>query len=63
MSTSWAALGRPERGVLRSTLAGYFLADAYQKTREVIGPIGTILFAAVVLLLVVRFIRRQRAAS
>jgi membrane protein DedA with SNARE-associated domain len=45
------------------TLAGYFLADAYQKTREVIGPIGTILFAAVVVLLVARFIRRQRAAS
>ena len=42
------------------TVAGYLLADAYEKIRDVVGPIGSILFGAVVLLLVVRYIRRQR---
>ena len=44
------------------TLAGYFLADAYEKASSVIGPFGSILFAALVIFLVVRFVRRQRAA-
>ena len=44
------------------TLAGYFLADAYKKASSVIGPFGSILFAALVIFLVVRFVRRQRAA-
>ena len=41
------------------TMVGYVLADAYEKTRDVIGPIGTVLFAAIVLLLVFRYVRRQ----
>ena len=44
------------------TLAGYVLADAYDRVRDVLGPVGSVLFGAVVLLLVVRFVRRRRAA-
>ena len=33
------------------TVAGYLLADAYEKIRDVVGPVGSILFGAVVLLL------------
>ena len=42
------------------TVAGYLLADAYEKIRDVVGPVGSILFGAVVLILVVRYVRRQR---
>ena len=42
------------------TIAGYLLADAYERIRDVVGPVGTILFAAVVLVLVFRYVRRQR---
>ena len=45
------------------TIAGYLLADAYERIRDLVGPIGTILFAAVVLLLVFRYVRRQRRKS
>jgi membrane protein DedA with SNARE-associated domain len=45
------------------TLAGYALADAYEKARDVVGPVGTVLFAIVVLMLVVRYVRRQRQAT
>ena len=45
------------------TLAGYLLADAYEKTRDVIGPVGSILFGVLVLTLVVRYVRRQRHAG
>jgi len=45
------------------TIAGYLLADAYEKIRDVVGPIGTILFAGVVLLLIVRYVRRQRKTA
>lgn len=45
------------------TVAGYLLADAYERIRDVIGPVGSILFAAVVLLLVVRYVRRQRKSE
>lgn len=41
------------------TIAGYLLADAYERLRDFIGPIGTILFAGVVILLVVRYVRRK----
>ncbi len=44
------------------TVAGYLLADAYEKTREVVGPIGSVLFGGMVLVLIVRYMRRQLAA-
>lgn len=43
------------------TLGGYVLADAYEKTRAIVGPVGSIVFGSVVLLLIVRHIKRQRA--
>lgn len=43
------------------TLAGYLLADAYEKTRQVVGPIGSVLFGALLLFLIVRYVRRQRS--
>ena len=45
------------------TIAGYLLADAYEQMRDVIGPVGSILFGAVVLLLVVRAVRRRRSRA
>ena len=42
------------------TLAGYLLADAYERIRDIVGPIGSILFGGFVLLLIVRYIRRHR---
>jgi membrane protein DedA with SNARE-associated domain len=45
------------------TLAGYALADAYEKTREIVGPIGSVLFGAVVTFLIVRYFKRHRTAS
>jgi membrane protein DedA with SNARE-associated domain len=45
------------------TVAGYLLADAYEKTREVIGPIGSVLFGGLVVVLIVRYVRRQRRAA
>jgi membrane protein DedA with SNARE-associated domain len=44
------------------TLAGYFLADAYERTREIVGPIGSVLFGSLILLLVVRYVKRRRTA-
>jgi membrane protein DedA with SNARE-associated domain len=44
------------------TVAGYLLAGAYERTREVVGPIGSMLCGGMVLLLIVRYVRRQRAA-
>jgi membrane protein DedA with SNARE-associated domain len=44
------------------TIAGNLLADAYEKIRDVVGPVGSIVFGAVGLLLVVRYVRRQRKA-
>jgi membrane protein DedA with SNARE-associated domain len=45
------------------TVAGYLLADAYERTRAVVGPIGSILVGGVLLLLVIRYIKRQRTAA
>jgi membrane protein DedA with SNARE-associated domain len=45
------------------TVAGYLLADAYQSASEVVGPIGSIVFAALVLVLLIRYIGRQRRAA
>jgi membrane protein DedA with SNARE-associated domain len=45
------------------TLAGYVLADAYEKTSKVIGPIGSVFFGAVVVFLIVRYVRRHRRAA
>jgi membrane protein DedA with SNARE-associated domain len=45
------------------TLAGYVLADAYEKTRAIVGPVGSVVFGSVILLLVVRYIKRQRATG
>jgi hypothetical protein len=45
------------------TLAGYVLADAYEKTRAIVGPVGSVLFAAVVTFLIVRYVKRHRTAS
>jgi membrane protein DedA with SNARE-associated domain len=45
------------------TVAGYLLADAYDRARDVIGPIGTIVFALFVGTLVFRHIRRRRLAA
>jgi len=45
------------------TLAGYFLADAYEKTREIVGPMGSVLFEAVVMILIVRYVKRHRAMA
>lgn len=42
--------------------AGYLLADAYQKAADAVGPLGTIVFAGVVLVLLIRYIRRQKSA-
>ena len=47
-------------GILIS--AGYLLAGAYQKAAHAVGPIGSIVFGAVFLTLLVRFLRRRRAA-
>ena len=45
------------------TVAGYLLADAYERARDVIGPIGTILFVGFVAMLVIRHVRRRRLAT
>jgi membrane protein DedA with SNARE-associated domain len=45
------------------TLAGYSLADAYERTRQFIGPIGSVTFGLVVLVLIVRHARRRMAAT
>ena len=45
------------------TLAGYVLADAYERTRAVVGPIGSIVFGLLLVVLVVRYVRRQRQVS
>jgi membrane protein DedA with SNARE-associated domain len=42
------------------TLAGYLLADAYKKAHDVIGPVGSILFGAVIVGLIVRQVVRRR---
>ena len=42
--------------------AGYLLADAYHKAADAIGPIGTLVFAGVFVVLLVRHIRRQKSA-
>ena len=44
------------------TLTGYLLADAYRRTENIVGPIGTVLLITVVGILVFRYVRRQRAA-
>ena len=45
------------------TLPGYMLADAYEKTRGIVGPIGTVLFVAVVIFLIGRYIKRHRTVA
>lgn len=45
------------------TMAGYALADAYDKAHQIVGPIGSVLFGVVALLLVVRHIKRRRTAA
>jgi membrane protein DedA with SNARE-associated domain len=45
------------------TVAGYALADAYEKTQEVVGPVGSIVFGGLLLVLLIRYIRRQRLAA
>ena len=45
------------------TVAGLLLADAYHRTSEVVGPIGSIVFAGFVLVLLIRYVRRQRRAA
>jgi membrane protein DedA with SNARE-associated domain len=41
------------------TLAGYVLAGAYERTRDAIGPVGSILFGGLVIVLIARYVRRQ----
>jgi membrane protein DedA with SNARE-associated domain len=41
------------------TIAGYLLAGAYERMRDIVGPIGSILFGTVVVVLVVRHLRRR----
>ena len=41
--------------------AGYLLSDAYHKAADAIGPVGTIVFAGVFVVLLFRYIRRQKS--
>jgi membrane protein DedA with SNARE-associated domain len=41
-------------------ITGYALAGAYKKTHDVVGPVGSILFGAAILVLIVRQVRRRR---
>ena len=44
--------------------AGYLLADAYERARDVVGPIGSILLALAVVFVVGRYVvRRRRVAA
>jgi membrane protein DedA with SNARE-associated domain len=40
--------------------AGYLLSGAYHKAADAVGPIGTVVFGAVFVTLLVRFVRRRR---
>jgi membrane protein DedA with SNARE-associated domain len=43
--------------------AGYLLAGAYHQAADTVGPIGSIVFGAVFLTLLIRFVRRRRRAA
>ena len=45
------------------SISGYVLADAYERTRDVVGPVGSIVFGIVVITLVVRRLRHRRARA
>ena len=42
--------------------AGYLLAGAYHRVADAVGPVGTVMFVAVLVTLVVRYVRRRRQA-
>lgn len=43
------------------TFAGYLLRDAYDRVRDVVGPVATIVIGLGIAVLVVRYVRRQCA--